>query len=224
MSERNKTPKAKQKNVAIFVLAVLLLNYFSPIGIMLTPTVSAQTRSTGNSSGLDTFGSSSFFSAGKSGLLSGLLSGGKGSMMLGLLMTLLTQLFKGGGSTPQTGNAEENYPYLPTASERFYTGTQNSSGTGNSTDGAGTVISKGVYLIKDANGVNLYPKTTSIYKGESITVFSSDTNAQTIQIKKNNQVVTQKEVPAGGAYIFQFSNSGIYQLCQTAACTTVTVN
>jgi plastocyanin len=204
----------------------VLIPAVSPLGFLVSVPV-ANAQCSGGSCG-----GSSGSAASSTGFLGGLLGGGEGGMqnmmMFMMLAMMLMQLFQGlGGSTPQTGTAEETPPQY---------GTVGPTNTGANTDSSSTaasaagLASQSLFLAGSGSDQILSPTTLTVPKGNGFNFFNTASADQEVRIYKNGTTGLQVDqiVSAENVQVFTFQNTGTYKICLvnsgTESCqTTVTV-
>lgn len=207
--------------IAWFLLLLILVPTVSPLGFLVdVPTAYAECS--GNSCGTG-IGS-------KAAGLGSLLGGNSSSMMMFMMLAMmLMQMFKGlGGSTPQTGTAEEQSSQAGTVGPTN-TGANNNTGSNNNSSSNG-LASQSLFLAGTGSDQVVAPSTLTIAKGNGFNFFNTADKDQEVRIYKNGTPGLQadKAVAAGDVEVFTFQNVGTYRVCLvnsgTESCgTTVTV-
>ena len=159
--------------------------------------------------------------------LAGLLSGNMGLAMAGLLTSMLGGLASGAGggagSTPQTGQVDEQYvapgaggPAGVAANNPYYT-----TPTPNPSSSPAPSCSQSLFIVKDTTAspavTKPYPSTLTISQSDCALVINTDTADHSL----NGNNVTAKT-----SQVFRFASKKVYSMCvdaSTTACTAVTV-
>lgn len=154
--------------------------------------------------------------------------------MIMMLVSMLMQLFQGlGGSTPQTGTAEENPSQSgnvgPTNTGYNDGGYNDGYNDGNVNTSSG-LASQSIFLAGSGSDQAIAPATLNITKGNGFNFFNTSDVDQEVRIYKNGNTDLQadKIVTTGNVEVFNFQNAGMYKVCVvnngTDSCkTTVTV-
>lgn len=159
--------------------------------------------------------------------LAGLLSGNMGLAMAGLLTSMLGGLASsaggGAGSTPQTGQVDEQYvapgvggPASVAANSPYYiTPTPNPSASPTPS------CSQSIFIVNDTTAspatTKPYPSTLTIPQNDCALVINTDTADHSLQ---------SNSIAAKTSQIFRFATKKVYKMCvdaSTTACTSVTV-
>lgn len=237
-TRHSRMKKDQRTPTAAFLLIVFLSSVLLPAvaGLLPLPAYAQQNANYGSNIFLSSPGS---LGSGGGGVGGGGSFGGGGGLLgrlgglvgklferpvlLALLVALLSQLFQGGGATPQTGPAEEQPPIFPPSVGPTRTGPKSGQGTEDL-----RIIpppSKGTFQYVSLTGGTLYPAQTTIPAGGSITVVNAEKIPQTLGFRRTGgtQYADQQTLPVGGAHTFRFPNVGTYDIClitapQTATC------
>lgn len=149
-------------------------------------------------------------------------------MMFMMLAMMMMQMFQGsGGSTPQTGTAEETAPQAGTVGPTN-TGGNNNSGysSGYSSTGSTGFASQSIFLAGTGAEQTVAPTTVTVSAGDGFNFFNTSEADQQVLVYKNGSTTPQvsKTVSAGNVEVFTFQNAGTYNVCLvnngTESCTT----
>lgn len=181
----------------------------------------------GGRNGSTSGGTGGLAQAGQFLALAGLLSGNMGLAMAGLLTSMLGGLAGGAGggagSTPQTGQVDEQYvapgaggPAGVAANSPYYT-----SPSPTPTASTAPACSQSIFIVNDTTAS---PATTKPYPS-TLTIPQSDC-ALVINTDAADHSLSGNSVTAKTSQIFRFATKKVYKMCvdaSTTACTAVTV-
>lgn len=182
--------------VAFFVMMMLTGQILSPLTLNFVPVANAQSAGLGN----------------------GLLGGGQLSnlQMIGMLMALLMQLFKGGagGSTPQTGTVDEQPSQLGSGSERFSSGTPSTDSTPSTaptTSPDAYSASQGIVMFNNTP----MPVAVNLQKNGALTISNANATSYNAEVRRAGEStpLIQQTINSGDTKVFRFTNSGNYTFC-----------
>jgi len=214
--------------IAWLLLFLLLMPAMSPLGFLVDVPTAYAAGCSGANCGTGATGVAS--AAGGLGSLLG--GGGSSSMMMFMMLAMmLMQMFQGlGGSTPQTGTAEENPSQQGTVGPTDTGDNSDSDNNNNSSSSSNGLASQSLFLAGSGSDQVLAPTTLTVSKGNGFNFFNTTDTDQEVRIYINGTTDLQvdRAVVAGGVDVFNFQNVGTYEVCLvndgTESCpTTVTV-
>jgi len=188
--------------VALLVFLLMAISFLSPLGFSsVTSFVNAAANNANTAAGL------------LNSLMTGNSSGLQNMMILMTVAQMSTQTFQsmgGGGSTPQTGPAEEQTArsgnIIPTR-----TGYDDS---GNASSYSG-MASQSIFLAGTGSDQSLAPSTLTITSGSGFNFFNTSDSNQQIRIYKDGEAGAQidQTVASGYYQVYNFNTAGTYRLC-----------